>query len=92
MTGQGEQLWGPQTERAVANVGRIAGPLPHDLIAAIVAIKIEAAAVNAGRGVIARDVADAIRAPATRCSPMKQCWRRSSLSTCSRPGRARART
>ena len=61
MTSPGEQLWGPQTERAVANVGRIAGPLTPDLIAAIVAIKIEAAAVNASRGVIAADVADAIR-------------------------------
>ena len=46
MTGQGEQLWGPQTERAVINVGPIAGPLPHDLIAAIIAIKIDAATVN----------------------------------------------
>jgi len=61
VTGQDEQLWGAQTARAVANVGPIAGPLPHDLIAAIVAIKIEAAAVNARRGIVAGDVADAIR-------------------------------
>ena len=61
MTGQGEQLWGPQTERAVANVGPIAGPLPHDLIAAIIAIKIEAATVNERHGVLEHDVADAIR-------------------------------
>jgi fumarate hydratase, class II len=56
-----EKLWGPQTERAVANVGRIAGPLPPDLIAAIIAIKIEAAAVNTRHGVIKSDVADTIR-------------------------------
>ena len=75
MTSQGEQLWGPQTDAAVANVGRIAGPLPHDLIAAIVAIKIEAAAVNAGRGVIARDVADAISDAGDEVLADEQCWR-----------------
>ena len=62
MTGEDAQLWGPQTERAVANVGLIAGPLPPDLIAAIVAIKIEAAAVNARGGVIDDGTAEAIRA------------------------------
>ena len=61
MTSEDDRLWGPQTERAVANVGHIAGPLPPDLIAAIVAIKIEAAAVNARHGVIPTDIADAIR-------------------------------
>ena len=61
VTSGDDRLWGPQTERAVANVGRIAGPLPPDLIAAIVAIKIEAAAVNARHGVIPTDIADAIR-------------------------------
>ncbi|HTH06642.1 MAG TPA: lyase family protein, partial [Ilumatobacteraceae bacterium] len=61
MTGEAIPLWGAQTTRAVANVGRIAGPLPDDLITAIVAIKLEAAAVNARRGVIDQDVADAIR-------------------------------
>jgi len=61
MTGEPVPLWGPQTTRAVANVGRIAGPLPDDLIKVIVAIKIEAAAVNARRGVVTQEVADAIR-------------------------------
>jgi fumarate hydratase class II len=56
-----EQLWGPQTERAVANVGRIAGPLPADLIAAIVAIKIEAASFNTRHGVIPPEIGNAIR-------------------------------
>ena len=55
-------LWGPQTERAVANVGSVAGPMADDLIDAIVAIKIEASTVNVGRAVIEPDVADAIRA------------------------------
>jgi fumarate hydratase class II len=53
-------LWGAQTTRAIENVGRIAGPLPRDLIHATVAIKIEAATVNARLDVIAGDVADAI--------------------------------
>jgi len=61
MTGDAIPLWGPQTTRAVANVGRIAGPIPDDLIAAIVAIKLDAAVVNARRHVIDQDVADAIR-------------------------------
>jgi fumarate hydratase, class II len=62
MTGERAPLWGPQTERAVANVGGIAGPLPHDLIEAVVAIKIEASTVNARRGVIDQARAHAIRA------------------------------
>jgi fumarate hydratase class II len=62
MTGVATPLWGPQTTRAVANVGEIAGQLPEDLIAALVAIKYEAAGVNADRGVIHRNVADAIQA------------------------------
>ena len=53
-------MWGAQTTRAVENVGRIAGPLPRDLIHAVVAIKIEAATVNARLDVIAGDVAEAI--------------------------------
>jgi fumarate hydratase class II len=57
---QSGQLWGAQTARAVENVPRIAGPLPQDLIQAVVAIKIEAAIVNARLAVIATDVADAI--------------------------------
>jgi len=61
VTGELVPLWGQQTTRAVANVGRIAGPLPDDLIKVIVAIKIEAAAVNARRGVVTREVAEAIR-------------------------------
>jgi fumarate hydratase class II len=70
MTGQGEQLWGPQTERAVANVGPIAGPLPHDLIAAIIAIKIDAATVNERHGVVEHDVADAIRSAGDEALPV----------------------
>ncbi len=62
MNGEFLPLWGPQTTRAIANVGRFAGPLPDDLITAIVAIKYEAAGVNARRGVVAQNVADAIRA------------------------------
>jgi fumarate hydratase class II len=54
------QLWGTQTARAIENVGRIAGPLPRDLIQAVAAIKVEAAMVNARLDVIASDVADAI--------------------------------
>jgi fumarate hydratase class II len=38
------RLWGAQTSRAVANVGRIAGPVASDLVHAVVAIKVEAAA------------------------------------------------
>ena len=62
MTGEFIPLWGAQTSRAVANVGHVAGRIPDDLITAIVAIKLEAAGVNARFGVIAQDVADAIRA------------------------------
>jgi fumarate hydratase class II len=54
------QLWGPQTTRAAANIGRVAGPPPRDLILTIVAIKIEAAAVNARLGVISEPIAQAI--------------------------------
>ena len=62
MVGSSEsgQLWGAQTTRAVENVGPIAGPLPRDLIHAVVAVKVEAAMVNARLDVIAGDVADAI--------------------------------
>ncbi len=56
------QLWGPQTTRAVENIGRIAGPPPRDLILAVVAIKIEAAAVNARLDVITGEIAQAIAA------------------------------
>jgi fumarate hydratase class II len=61
MTGEFVPLWGPQTTRAIANVGHVAGPIPGDLVRAIVAIKLEAAGVNARHGVIAPEVADAIR-------------------------------
>jgi fumarate hydratase class II len=54
------QLWGQQTQRAVENFGRVAGPLPPDLILAIVTIKIEAAAVNSQLEVISPAIADAI--------------------------------
>src|SRR5436190_16289977 len=57
-----DKLWGEQTQRAIDNIGPIAGPLPRDLIEAIVAIKIEAAAVNAVHGVLASEIADAITA------------------------------
>jgi fumarate hydratase class II len=55
-------LWGPQTTRAVGNIGRVGGAPPRDLILTIVAIKIEAAAVNARLGVIAEPIAQAIAA------------------------------
>ena len=56
------QLWGAQTSRAVANVGSIAGPVASDLVHAVVAIKIEAAGVNAQLGVIPDEIATAISA------------------------------
>ena len=60
---------GRRPTRAVDNIGRIAGPLPRDLILAIVAIKIEAAAVNARLDVITRrDRAGDHAPPARRCS------------------------
>jgi fumarate hydratase class II len=57
--------WGKQTELAVSNFGRTGGPLPTDLIDAIVAIKAEAAMVNAEVGVVSGAIADAIGAAAT---------------------------
>jgi fumarate hydratase class II len=57
-------LWGKQTELAVGNFGRTAGPVPGDLISALVGIKLVAASVNAELGVIEPAVAEAITAAA----------------------------
>jgi fumarate hydratase class II len=53
-------LWGKQTDLAVANFGRTSGPLPADLIGALAAIKVDAAAVNVELGVIDHAIAGAI--------------------------------
>jgi fumarate hydratase, class II len=58
-----DALWGAQTERARANF--VSGErMPHEVILALLAIKSEAAAVNAELGVIGADMAGAIRAAA----------------------------
>jgi fumarate hydratase class II len=59
-------LWGEQTERALANFGQSAGPLPTDLIHTLVAIKVDAASVNADLGVMQKATADAITAAGER--------------------------
>jgi fumarate hydratase class II len=53
-------LWGPQTTRAVANIGHLAGPVPVDLVRAVIAIKIEAARVNVGLGTITAEIGESI--------------------------------
>jgi fumarate hydratase, class II len=58
-----DALWGAQTERALAHF--VSGEqMPREVILALLAIKSEAAAVNAELGVIGADMAGAIRAAA----------------------------
>jgi fumarate hydratase class II len=59
-----EARWGAQTQRAVENF-RISGePIPARLVRAIVLVKGAAAVENARLGILAQDMADAIRAAA----------------------------
>jgi fumarate hydratase, class II len=59
----GDALWGAQTQRARAHF--VSGEhMPREVILALLAIKSEAAAVNAELGVIGADMAGAIRAAA----------------------------
>ena len=53
--------WGPQTRLAIANFPISGEPMPQEVVDALVEIKLVAAAVNEREGVIAADVAAAIR-------------------------------
>jgi fumarate hydratase class II len=54
--------WGPQTQRAIANFPISGDPLPPELLEALIHVKRAAAAVNARRRIISKDVAAAIEA------------------------------
>ena len=95
MTGVGPaaapvQRWGPQTRLAIANFPISGEAMPREVVDALVEIKLVAAAVNEREGVIAADIAARSVVPPRRCSPASTAT--SSRSTCSRPGRGRART
>ena len=66
MTGVGPatapvQRWGAQTRLAIANFPISGEPMPHEVVDALVEIKLVAAAVNEREGVITADIAAAIR-------------------------------
>jgi fumarate hydratase class II len=54
--------WGPQTQRAIANFPISGEPMPPELLEALIHVKRAAAAVNARRRIIPKDVATAIEA------------------------------
>ena len=85
-----DALWRAQTQRAVENFPISGRGLERAQIRALGLVKAAAARVNARIGVLADDVAAAIAAAADEVAAGGTTP--SSRSTCSRPGRAPART
>jgi fumarate hydratase, class II len=61
-----DALWQAQTQRAVENFPVSGRPVRPELLAALAALKAEAARINAELGVVPGDVADAVAAAADR--------------------------
>src|SRR5690242_21584436 len=57
-----EALWGAQTQRAVQNFPVSGRPMPRGFIRALGLVKAAAAEVNAGLGLLPKNVAGAVRA------------------------------
>ncbi len=59
-----DALWGAQTQRAVQNFPVSGRPMPRGFIRALALVKAAAAEVNAGMGLLPKNVAGAVRAAA----------------------------
>ena len=59
-----DALWGAQTQRAVQNFPISGRPMPRGFIRALGLVKAAAAEVNAGLGLLPKNVAGAVRAAA----------------------------
>ena len=81
-----DELWGPETKKAVENFQVSGEPIPHHVARWLGRIKAAAARVNAELGLLDADKAERIGSRPTASPPASSTT--SSRSTSSRPARA----